>query len=1724
MSPLMRSECRKFAPNIFNKTKCSNCFRQKEEHSAEALESNRATRKACKCGYLFVAPDWDFSNPINRTKRWQRRWFVLYDDGELTYSVDEHPETVPQAAISLIGTSGQGVGSIVWEAPESETGHPHSLAVAAPDRVHFVRGDTPEETKAWLGALLAVVSPVTPQGGSRLRQARHKRNATFPGGRSDPLSMGASQRAISGATSFSRQASPILRQRFNSCISPLHHAYPSEGDKETRIGIHTPSPVVTSSNAVLSASLPTGSSEVLVAECISDTAENDCHLMPRIQVTGDVTVSRSYFSDVPSFHSKGNEGVEPHSRSSICSTNPNEKLSSVISIDPEVKISSITRPFRSEALGYETSKSSTPGSWRRSSSSTEEKHASIKSTSPVEKTVRGDPDGCVLDSMSSSSCCSVETAERTDVITSGDQISRQSNPKHEVDGKNVDTLEVHDTRELSHELSIKHGWLMKLGSSKEWSKHWFVLNGSGLLYYRDSSAEGKGILDGVIDLGLVSDVRETAVERNHGIQLMTWDGKQCLLSAVTPGIRAGWIAALRRAANLPPLPPKNLQPQPDQSRLSSEMSAASTVGGSVLASSPCSSDSHHKTTDLSHQGSSGLLNLISQPIHVMFSQTYNQGIKEKISSSYTNSLERTCETGTMSPNNNEQKGLHRGSAANVSEVREIKSSVSSGPLGIANINRVVAATMPTDTSDVGSSFLEENKSASYSNTILASSPKFTAEEREYEDQVGVNSLSGSLFTSVTSSDSSMSTLVPSSPPRLNVSSQVSSSRNNAHKPPVSPAVSSTSLRSSRRHSSSHCVRPSGSGTVDRGTADHISLERNLSDSPRPERPNFLPLKSLPISEPKSRGSASYTSASYISSSASSCSLSDEDFRTASEASLHSTPMSELIVDNNCNSIVWSKSDLAVTKSETSSTYLPCDMGNDLGAILPPSPPLNRTPISRVKERARSRVVRRSKTPPEENIQALKIESLSKKVKELVAALAAKEAELKTKKSEESMALAAKKRAMNGLSDSKTEASTQSLGNGRCECISVLRQNSEEEISSLVVSTQGLSNSTKFGEYEEGVQSPATILVRRLSSSAGINSHALPRMGSLSDLTNVDLDLDVSSMDRERLIEEWCGLRARFEKAVREIHALRKELRACQGRVDALELESSATSMCLERERQRAEADMSLMVNRVQDLTVKLSAAEKQVRQLKQKTSRVESREKRRSLSLRGTRDGRSGTDPSLGTAGRLPKEISDRLTRLEACLSAAQGSRHPEPEVVKSPGLSSAAAKTLAASKDKCEGSSMPEHGKIIVSPEVLHSGNEAGSKSLVQSRGKEVSKTDVAANVGLALGNGSAALNDAVAPGSLDSKVPLSPVEGVKSNLIPSESGNSGKRGGLAISSQAEVNSTKVAATMGSSTSEERRARAQGRRRLRLSSRLIRRGSEGDLDKQCGEPSNSGGVAVEEEAEEVCVGVEDESSKGCDPLRILVRLSSLEGRVADYLKNDRDGKIEEPSEKTPAVKCSVSSSSPADEIAANELCPNCEEMNLTIERMKKELLLEKHAIGSPGDNKNSVQVQDGGPDMVERYREEIEQLRALCEKGMRAMDASHQRVIREMEEKHKDEVLRVHREKEQALREETKATLAALDAMRKAHETEVQREVAKFKEEFTRRMSAKQELSSQHKAEMEGIRQEILSLSQRYSSKCLECASLREQLRIANTMMSGEMPAAAGVTTALGEVRPGHS
>jgi len=123
--------------------------------------------------------------------------------------------------------------------------------------------------------------------------------------------------------------------------------------------------------------------------------------------------------------------------------------------------------------------------------------------------VRGDPDGCGLD------------------------LSLRYSPSSEI---RVDL----PTEDL---LNIKKGWLMKQGSIldvshgcflikrksdnninipiwffKEWNKHWFVLRGCALLFYRDPTAEDQGILDGVVDLSCVTTVSEVQVNRNYGFQ------------------------------------------------------------------------------------------------------------------------------------------------------------------------------------------------------------------------------------------------------------------------------------------------------------------------------------------------------------------------------------------------------------------------------------------------------------------------------------------------------------------------------------------------------------------------------------------------------------------------------------------------------------------------------------------------------------------------------------------------------------------------------------------------------------------------------------------------------------------------------------------------------------------------------------------------------------------------------------------------------------------------------------------------------------------------------------------------------------------------------------------------------------------------------------------------------------------------------------------------------
>ncbi|GMR53920.1 hypothetical protein PMAYCL1PPCAC_24115 [Pristionchus mayeri] len=140
---VVRSPCLRFEPNLFNRIKCSNCFQPKGEHSAETLQKAKMNRKVTACGWLYVAPsNLDFSQPSHISRRWQRRYFVLYDSGEFTYSLDNNPDTIPQVSMDM------SLCTRVCEA-DSITGHSHSILVAFDGHVCYVKADTTDEIRLW---------------------------------------------------------------------------------------------------------------------------------------------------------------------------------------------------------------------------------------------------------------------------------------------------------------------------------------------------------------------------------------------------------------------------------------------------------------------------------------------------------------------------------------------------------------------------------------------------------------------------------------------------------------------------------------------------------------------------------------------------------------------------------------------------------------------------------------------------------------------------------------------------------------------------------------------------------------------------------------------------------------------------------------------------------------------------------------------------------------------------------------------------------------------------------------------------------------------------------------------------------------------------------------------------------------------------------------------------------------------------------------------------------------------------------------------------------------------------------------------------------------------------------------------------------------------------------------------------------------------------------------
>ncbi|XP_023863842.1 trichohyalin isoform X5 [Salvelinus sp. IW2-2015] len=231
--------CRKFQANIFNKSKCQNCFKPRESHLLTDEDLNQA--KPIYGGWLLLAPEGtNFGNPLHRSRKWQRRFFILYEHGLLRYALDEMPSTLPQGTINMNQCSDVIDG-------ESRTGQKNSLCVLTPDREHFIRAECREIINGWQEALTVYprtnkqnqkkkrkVEPPTPQ-----EPGPAKVTVTSSGGSIPclPSSIASAERVPASRSTLWQEerwsrASTIPCSRSASCLSQLTQSHP--GSSVTR--------------------------------------------------------------------------------------------------------------------------------------------------------------------------------------------------------------------------------------------------------------------------------------------------------------------------------------------------------------------------------------------------------------------------------------------------------------------------------------------------------------------------------------------------------------------------------------------------------------------------------------------------------------------------------------------------------------------------------------------------------------------------------------------------------------------------------------------------------------------------------------------------------------------------------------------------------------------------------------------------------------------------------------------------------------------------------------------------------------------------------------------------------------------------------------------------------------------------------------------------------------------------------------------------------------------------------------------------------------------------------------------------------------------------------------------------------------------------------------------------------------------------------------------------
>uniref|UniRef100_A0A8C9V9R8 Myosin phosphatase Rho interacting protein n=1 Tax=Scleropages formosus TaxID=113540 RepID=A0A8C9V9R8_SCLFO len=532
MSSAKENPCRKFQANIFNKSKCQNCFKPRELHLLSDQDLNQA--KPIYGGWLCLAPEGtDFDNPVQRSRKWQRRFFVLYEHGCLRFALDESPSTLPQ------GTVNMNLCTDVIDA-EPRTGQKNALCIITPDQEYYIRGENKEIINGWSEQL--VVYPRTNKQNQKKKRKVEPTTSQEPG----PAKVAVTGLGIPEAEKIPDSRSMIWQEE-------LHN-------KEADVGPAWPSADVVPLSTPLS---PTG--EGIPVDLNSDGGSINGDEVDRGGLPLHTTSPQhpldilSPAGSTSSRHSGELGGVprclspapsDPFPSGSSLLSNGSHISGSMSSLDSDASGSTVTSTDSHVAEPAEKrSRIHSPdlqGSERHPNPETSRSNV-------IEKLEALELENAERMEVEEASCGSLrqgrsetrrfQREEKKHDLPQGLDFTRSTLPPLRR-AKSLDrrTTESVMTPDL---LNFKKGWMVKLDEQGQWKKYWFVLTDHSLRYYKDSIAEEASDLDGEIDLTTCFNVTEYQVQRNYGFQIHTQEAVYTL-SAMTAGIRRNWIQAVMK--------------------------------------------------------------------------------------------------------------------------------------------------------------------------------------------------------------------------------------------------------------------------------------------------------------------------------------------------------------------------------------------------------------------------------------------------------------------------------------------------------------------------------------------------------------------------------------------------------------------------------------------------------------------------------------------------------------------------------------------------------------------------------------------------------------------------------------------------------------------------------------------------------------------------------------------------------------------------------------------------------------------------------------------------------------------------------------------------------------------------------------------------------------------------------------------------------------------------